>query len=361
MPRRAPSQNHAADRLTKSRYSTLHCPAASYPRSLTAVLPTEDAKHLSRIYFDRVKRRGNSAAGSLRYYALLHFLGHAAEVEFKSTMNILQKIQARISLEFGSNHVMINDFFSYRTDDNRMFPDLHQDYDFWVTSRCTGFNLWLLLDHRALNTSFDVWDIQHNQDMYQKLYSRHDLRRVSKNARNRTGGAVAHLEASAFRELKERGAVGGIPATKVNIPLAPGDALVLRQPEVHRTDRQRLQPGQWRLALGFKVLERAPIEQWRPEFGPVSQDLTQMQVRCPGLLPPIALGRPWPDVYGPELLPAYRASGAPTWIGWIGLTFSRLVGGAGVLTLVYMVPVVFCCLLLAIARQQDQHRMNQKS
>ena len=313
-----------------------HCPAARYPRSLSAVLPPSDAKHLSHVYFEHVRKNFG-----LRYYGLLHFLGHAADEDYARALSILHKMQARIEAEFGPGFMMINDFFSYRANDKRMFPDLHQDYDFWVhPSRCSGFNLWVLLDHRDMNHSFDVYDVQQNRAMYSRLYSRHDAihRHHSGNGKrggssNRTGGRVPHLEASAFRELRERGAVGGVPATRVNVPLAPGDALILRQPEVHRTDRYKLRPDQWRLALGFKVLERAPIEHMHDKFGPVSQDLVQLSVRCPGLLPPVALGRAWPDVYGPDLLPAYRASGAPTWIGWLGLTIGGLVGNAGALAL----------------------------
>ena len=38
------------------------------------------------------------------------------------------------------------------------------------------------------------------------------------------------------------------------VPLDVGDALVVKQVELHRTDDHPLQPEQWRLALGFKLL-----------------------------------------------------------------------------------------------------------
>ena len=41
-------------------------------------------------------------------------------------------------------------------------------------------------------------------------------------------------------------------------PLQPGDALVLKPLEVHRTDPGVLNASQWRLAIGFKVLPPPP-------------------------------------------------------------------------------------------------------
>ena len=148
----------------------------------------------------------------------------------------------------------------------------------------------------------------------------------------------------------------GAPPTPPS-PSAPSEAdaqhaLILRQPEVHRTDRHRLRPEQWRLALGFKVLERAPLDMPRKHFGPVSQDLAQLQVRYPGLVPPIATGQPWPDVYGPELLPVYRASAAAhaSWLGWLSLSAARLLANVGAEALLLLMPLAFCCLLLALPR-----------
>ena len=43
------------------------------------------------------------------------------------------------------------------------------------------------------------------------------------------------------------------------VPLDRGDALVLRQVEIHRTDRMRVRPGEWRLGIGFKVLAASPL------------------------------------------------------------------------------------------------------
>ena len=71
-----------------------HCPAARYPRSLSAVLPPSDAKHLSHVYFEHVRKNFG-----LRYYGLLHFLGHAADEDYARALSILHKMQARIEAE----------------------------------------------------------------------------------------------------------------------------------------------------------------------------------------------------------------------------------------------------------------------
>lgn len=353
---------------------------------LHGVLTPAEAQRLARLYFEKI--RGSFV---LRYYGLLHHLGHAEVGEFEEVRAIVAKVQIRIAREFGANFVMVNDFFSFRDDKNRMFPDLHQDYDFWVhAKRCSGFNLWIMLDHHRTNYSFDVYDVQHNRAMYRRLYERastpgggaakrsglgntrsqqrsgsnsigsssHDDDHALRN--NHTAGGVPHLEASAFRELRERGAVGGVTATRVNVPLARGDALILRQPEVHRTDRHPLEPGQWRLALGFKVLESAPLDAPRAHFGPVSQDLTQLQVRCPGLVPSITMGQPWPDVYGEHLLARYRSSSAAggSFVGWLAATVQRLDGEArssyGVDGLFFLLPFVFCSVMLVLARKAER-------
>ena len=88
------------------------CAAARYPRKLAHVLPAADAQFLTRLYFERV--RGQFA---LRYYGLLHHLGHAQPSEFEQAMSVLRKLQARIAREFGAEFVMVNDFFSFRNMD----------------------------------------------------------------------------------------------------------------------------------------------------------------------------------------------------------------------------------------------------
>ena len=52
--------------------------------------------------------------------------------------------------------------------------------------------------------------------------------------------------------------------TASNIPLRVGDALVLRQYEVHRTDRAPLEPWQMRLAIGFKLMRPGVVQQSTP-------------------------------------------------------------------------------------------------
>lgn len=277
-----------------------HCPATSYPRSLEAVISGEDAKMLSSLYFERIRQQHK-----LKYYGLLHELALMREEDYQGTMSILDRIHRRIQDSFGPHFVIINDFYSLRSASSQMFPDLHMDYDFWNVDSCRGFNLWVLLDFAGgMNKSFDIYDINLNKAMYEKMYGIADRQARQRNSHQRrrdvsgvSGGSnstrgLPYLPATFFRELRERGGVDGVRGTISNIPLKPGDALIVRQPEVHRTDRQALSPNQWRLALGFKVLHRSPIVQSRTEFGPVSQDLAQIQLRFPGLVPIVQPGLP---------------------------------------------------------------------
>ena len=213
-------------------------------------------------------------------------------------MSILDRIHRRIQDSFGPHFVIINDFYSLRSASSQMFPDLHMDYDFWNVDSCRGFNLWVLLDFAGgMNKSFDIYDINLNKAMYEKMYGIADRQARQRNSHQRrrdvsgvSGGSnstrgLPYLPATFFRELRERGGVDGVRGTISNIPLKPGDALIVRQPEVHRTDRQALSPNQWRLALGFKVLHRSPIVQSRTEFGPVCKTSPRSSCASPALCP----------------------------------------------------------------------------
>ena len=39
-------------------------------------------------------------------------------------------------------------------------------------ARCTGFNLWILLDHSRMNHSFDIYDAAHVPQLYERVYER---------------------------------------------------------------------------------------------------------------------------------------------------------------------------------------------
>ena len=192
--------------MRHERHALSHCPAASYPRTLSRVLSEADAAHLTRLFFKI------STRFKLKYYGLLHLLAHQPQDEFAATLAVVRKLQARVEREFGPQFVFINDFYSYRREGKKLFPDLHQDYDFWYhPSRCSGFNLWVLLDERGgLNHSFDVYDVQRNRHLYDRLYARAG----GTNATS-TRSSIRHLEPSAFRELRERNAINGVTVTRV--------------------------------------------------------------------------------------------------------------------------------------------------
>ncbi|KOO32021.1 ATP-dependent RNA helicase ddx1, partial [Chrysochromulina tobinii] len=90
----------------------------------------------------------------------------------------------------------------------------------------------------------------------------------------------------------------------IKVPLQSGDALVLKQVEIHRTDSHALQPDQWRLAIGFKVLQQRPVHRAAVEDSPFGHDTTRVRRRYPGLVPDFSLGRPFPTVYNRSAIEA---------------------------------------------------------
>ena len=83
---------------------------------------------------------------------------------------------------------------------------------------------------------------------------------------------------------------------------ALGDALVVRQLEIHQTDQDVLAPSQWRLALGFKFVEAAPLAQLPDPEIAFGADLQRVRRRAPALFEGLRVGAPFPDVYDRALL-----------------------------------------------------------
>ena len=93
-----------------------------------------------------------------------------------------------------------------------------------------------------------------------------------------------------------------------SVPLVPGDALVVRQPEVHRTDHMSTSElaGRWRLAVGFKVVERKPALDSVYPPSELLCDFCAVQTfgaatRC--LLPSMDPGQPPPEWYNMSRYP----------------------------------------------------------
>ena len=215
-----------------------------------------------------------------------------------------------------------NDFYSYRARNTRLFPEWHQDTAFWLVGGvCTGFNLWMLLEQRGgLNRSFELYDTDENAQFYTDVYSRGGRgREVATGARTLWPPATF---ANSFAGHLSGMARQGRPLPRASsFELSPGDALVVRQPEIHRTDTGALEPAQWRLALGFKFIERRPLVEL-PDFDlRFGRDWRSVDAQFPALLPPLQLGRPWPRVYNRSLVGRPEALRGGS--GWIGAELAR--------------------------------------
>lgn len=281
------------------------CPALGYKRSLRSVLSDPaDRAHLTRIFFEKV--RGQSPT---TYYNLLMYL--ARDRADERVWRILAKLEQRIEADFGPGFVLANDFYSYRSPNVRMFGNWHQDGEFWLTAdpqlpttSCTGFNLWVLLDHHRMNYSFDVLDAHHSMPFYNACYAS----RFGNRARNLTSPGPL-FSPSESMSRSQTGILGWLPPSArgafrgrstprpANVPLESGDALVLKQIEIHRTDAHPLAADQWRLALGFKVLPKRPVCRRSFDDSPFGHDTHRVRRRWPGLLPEFTVGRDFPSVY----------------------------------------------------------------
>jgi len=133
------------------------------------------------------------------------------------------------------------------------------------------------------------------------------------------------------------------------VPLEVGDALVVRQVEIHRTDMHPLDERQWRLAIGFKVIRRdVPLVKPTRADSPFGYDYEQCRRRYPGLVPPLEVGRTVPSAYNRTALASlrlYDASYSPA---------SLLLALAST-SPVLLVPAVGVAMLLA-ARVQQRSR-----
>lgn len=205
-----------------------------------------------------------------------------------------------------------------------------------------------------MNYSFDVYDAQahraHYVAMYatrfgspnltttRPLFSPGEFARRSRNGagfsfatpstprrRPRSGRSGARGGGSAAASAAAANAAAAsaaAPPRWVNVPLTSGDALVVRQVEIratrcaqiplrfvhgaplkprhcvrvrqieiHRTDSHAVDPNQWRLAIGFKMLRKdRPIVREVVGSSPFGYDYAIVRGRWPAMLPPLVVG-----------------------------------------------------------------------
>ena len=216
------------------------CPAISYPRTLHNVLDAEDRQHLTNLYFEKAHQWGGR-----RYYNLLHHLA-ADGKDDELAWHALEAVRSRIQVNFGEDLVIINDFFSYRSASQRLFPSWHQDGEFWLADdgtsdrACRNFNLWILLDHCDMNHSFELVEPALNEWFYGQLNARHFGSRAA--SFNFSSPRAWFMPQEAQRLSRMAGLRGFVrrddhrTPTVSRVPLRAGDALIVKQIELHRTD-----------------------------------------------------------------------------------------------------------------------------
>ena len=140
------------------------------PRTLDGVLDDTHRKQLVRVYMNRIHRLRVKPT----YYNLLRALVETDDEEdYARSLAAFDAVRHVVQSSFGDGFIIINDFYSYRAAKRKvLFPGWHQDYDFWITGdTCNAnFNLWVLLDHREMNYTFDLYETVRNPQLYKQLY-----------------------------------------------------------------------------------------------------------------------------------------------------------------------------------------------
>mmetsp|Transcript_95976 Transcript_95976/g.280525 ORF Transcript_95976/g.280525 Transcript_95976/m.280525 type:complete len:430 (+) Transcript_95976:87-1376(+) len=275
-------------------------PVYDFPRT-TPVLDRDDCAYLAEFYRSKV------ASWTQTYFNMLVQRWNNHDERMGAIFS--KVISAANRLDGGTgDYTITNDFFSFRAPDVVQFAPngrYHTDCDFWKVEASDGFNLWILIDHDGLDTSFDVLERHRNADLYTAYDGQRSAVLFARNGsdpgttfqpllfRVKSGsffhgmlnpiafrqghGDVLNWRSSllaAFREvlmswrqrrLRKRPevfSVSGLNAS--NVRLSVGEAIVLREQELHRSDMHtRLVPGQFRLAAGFKLQRRnATIRQF---------------------------------------------------------------------------------------------------
>ncbi|CAJ1418676.1 unnamed protein product [Effrenium voratum] len=300
-------------------------PASEYPRKLDQILDASDIEYLKKFFHTQVETEWERNEGlakarglpkprrSLEYYTLLRQL--QGKPRDASLERIISKLYAVIEKQFGPGFVIVHDFWSWRTAQNVPAEFIHHDPDFWATGHHDGFNLWILLDHKNMAHSFDIFLEQDNPELYRIVKNKAGRLLPEKSGARltecpgvlfwdplswwpvlyewpytRTLAMVMGVALNKFWQksqncimyLKQRlptwsfrcvlGLTGwlfrltplpaGLVLKTQRFGLEVGDALVLRQYELHTTDQDPLQDHQFRLAVGVKVVRQGPIVQY---------------------------------------------------------------------------------------------------
>lgn len=205
-----------------------------YPRVLRDVLDAATRARLTALY------QRNKGARSPYLHVLASTLKQTDEAA--KTREILKRLLARVQAQFRGRFVLISDLFSWRDSAHHFFNYEHQDSAFWMTGgACSSFNLWLLLDHVGMAHSFDIFDPRRQPAAYEQHCP--------------YASQLPFYCGPPHQRWPRRRTLPNV----TSVPMRPGDAVVVRQPEVHMTDGGQLADGQWRLAISLKFVERVPI------------------------------------------------------------------------------------------------------
>jgi hypothetical protein len=305
----------------------------SYPRMIPEVLDPGDVEYLKQLYYCRER------PDDLLYYSLLRRCYDYADSRLD---RIFERIHQVVDERIGDDFVAVNDFYSYRRPGVSLFPVYHVDYEFWMTDRKDGFNIWILLDHCEHDVTFDVLTKDNNAALYEIF-----------GATMPPGFLIRHPNTSTYSAFKvnpspftsERGALFRFPWLPILLEKkidrkkvemfqmvesstlrreqfkfpGIGSGFVVRQEELHATERDPLKAHQFRLGVGFKFMRRDIV---RRLFGMSPAGISRR------FLPSIALSVG--DMLRPYYLKSASGLAGPISIRQGSLTLARQLGIAPV-------------------------------
>lgn len=250
------------------------------PRTVQ-VLDAEESAYLASLYST------HSGTWPQTYFNLLVHRWSAQDERLGSIFEKVVNVANSLSGGAG-DYTIVNDFFSFRAPGVAQFAPngvFHMDCDFWKIDSSDGFNLWVLIDHDGLNDTFDLVERSNNLGLYDHYHGEVPLyllplntsipsspympfvrpqKRYLSGHQDALNWRVAfqilvQLGREAWRELRPEWFI--VPGLNVShVSLGVGQALVLREQELHRSDLHRpLSDGQRRLAVGFKMQRRQSV------------------------------------------------------------------------------------------------------
>ena len=227
---------------------------------------------LTRLYYQEFHNRTTSAPVLPVYFKLLTWLRTSRSELRPQIWTLLEGLRKQVAASVNATHgertmIPVLDAFSYRSIDSKQqfAPFWHQDSPFWMTGQCSSFNVWVLLHAEpdtATTSCIDMFDVRDkkNQQPYASLYGNRALTECGETASWAAGTPppICVKDGHRYMQWRNRMIQSAVQRGRVHRPaLRIGDAMTVRQMELHKTDAARPLPYAARLGLVISFVEQA--------------------------------------------------------------------------------------------------------